>query len=376
MSKTELDKKMFGYNKEQVRQHLEHLDKSHQEELEKLQKSLEEARLARKLSSEKLEELQAAKEERLKPAGFMELALIRAKESTVLLKDKSLKESEEILQGGQEKNNYYEKKAINIKNEMRRTKAYFETVLKHMQQLLEEKGPDSNELPNNNLRKLVSFNNNPQADKSGSKTGEDKENLNVAEEQKLTADGMPNPDIDPKKKEGQQDQFKRVFEKVSRILVKQSLPVTEDEQAAGAEKAEQDSAENNSAAIGTGGFWEEDLTEINPETGEKESDLPDLVLGSASNEAVLNEAAPNPEQIESGVAPNSELHSPAVSAQIMDIRQKYIVGKIAGEDIIDSSGRKIIGKKELITAEVVTAVEKEGKLPELIVNMILPGMEV
>lgn len=67
--------------------------------------------------------------------------------------------------------------------------------------------------------------------------------------------------------------------------------------------------------------------------------------------------------------------SPAVEKEIKTIRHKYVVGKLAGEDLLDSGGKVIILKNELITPEVVEKAEMEGKLPELIINMVIPGLE-
>lgn len=372
MSNTELDRKMFGYSKEQVHRHLEYLEQNHQDQLEKLRFALENARQEKKRSAEKLEELQAAKEKLVKPDGFMELALIRAKEGTSLLKDKSHKESAEILQSAEEKNRDYEKKLINIKNEMRRTKAYFETALQQMQELLEEKKADSNDLNNSKIKRLVSFNKNSQVEKPNVNTAEDKNDQDVSQEEKLTADGMFLPDIDYKKENGQQDDYKRIFEKVSQILVKgrPSQDDAEVEQSACKEKTDEESIpetkELNSDAGDKGSFWDD----------EAQADVPDKKESSEDEPLeVKTEEVQKPEHMQSPVGNDSTPYSPAVSAQIRNIRQKYIVGKIAGEDILDSNGQKIVGKKELITDEIVAAVEKEGKLPELIVNMILPGME-
>jgi len=57
------------------------------------------------------------------------------------------------------------------------------------------------------------------------------------------------------------------------------------------------------------------------------------------------------------------------------IRQKYIVGKIAGQDLFDRNGKLIVGRSSKITSQTVEYADKEGKLPELIINMILPGLE-
>ena len=74
------------------------------------------------------------------------------------------------------------------------------------------------------------------------------------------------------------------------------------------------------------------------------------------------------------VAEEAGKESGALSAEIMSIRNRYIVGKIAGEDLHDADGRLIVAKSGLITAEIVDLAEKAGRLPDLIVNMKIPGM--
>ena len=89
---------------------------------------------------------------------------------------------------------------------------------------------------------------------------------------------------------------------------------------------------------------------------------------------VKAEAAPVKEGAPATVTPEPVVKSSAVEKEIEHIRHKYIVGKLAGEDLLDSEGRVIISKNSTITAEVIAKAEMEGKLSELIVNMILPGM--
>ncbi len=66
--------------------------------------------------------------------------------------------------------------------------------------------------------------------------------------------------------------------------------------------------------------------------------------------------------------------SAAVSKEIRQLRTRYIVGKIAGENLYDRSGRMIVAKGEAITDAVLDTADREGKLAELIVNMIIPGL--
>ena len=65
--------------------------------------------------------------------------------------------------------------------------------------------------------------------------------------------------------------------------------------------------------------------------------------------------------------------SPVSAMEVNALRNKYIVGKLAGEDLYDSAGKTIASKKQVITPEIIEKAEQEGKLSELIINMILPN---
>jgi len=63
----------------------------------------------------------------------------------------------------------------------------------------------------------------------------------------------------------------------------------------------------------------------------------------------------------------------SVRSKINAVRDKYVLGKVAGEDLLDNSGRVIIQKNVSITESVMEMAVKEGKLAELIINMVIPG---
>jgi hypothetical protein len=56
--------------------------------------------------------------------------------------------------------------------------------------------------------------------------------------------------------------------------------------------------------------------------------------------------------------------------RLENIRLKYIVGKIVGEDLVDNKGTVIAIKDSLITAELIDIALMHGKLSELILNMM------
>lgn len=67
--------------------------------------------------------------------------------------------------------------------------------------------------------------------------------------------------------------------------------------------------------------------------------------------------------------------SKAVTEDIIQIRNKYVVGKLAGDNLYDQQGTLIVAKNQVITSEIVDWADQEGKLSELIFNMIIPGLE-
>ena len=102
------------------------------------------------------------------------------------------------------------------------------------------------------------------------------------------------------------------------------------------------------------------------------SPTPIASVAPAASVAPVVQAA---ETMDEPVAEEAGKESGALSAEIMSIRNRYIVGKIAGEDLHDADGRLIVAKSGLITAEIVDLAEKAGRLPDLIVNMKIPGDE-
>jgi hypothetical protein len=66
---------------------------------------------------------------------------------------------------------------------------------------------------------------------------------------------------------------------------------------------------------------------------------------------------------------------PSVASRIAGKQMSYIVGKIAGRDLFGASGELVIGQGQQITPEVVERARAEGKIAELIVYMLIPGLD-
>ncbi len=85
-------------------------------------------------------------------------------------------------------------------------------------------------------------------------------------------------------------------------------------------------------------------------------------------------------------APDHEIPAPASSGRDsnsppkdapkdkLSLAGKYIVGKIAGEDLYDSAGRLIAAKGAKITEDIVRDADKASKLSELIINMTISDL--
>lgn len=63
-----------------------------------------------------------------------------------------------------------------------------------------------------------------------------------------------------------------------------------------------------------------------------------------------------------------------ITREIRQLRYRYIVGKSAGEDLLNNRKELIIAKNQPITEAVVDEAEREGLLALLIVHMTIPGL--
>lgn len=81
------------------------------------------------------------------------------------------------------------------------------------------------------------------------------------------------------------------------------------------------------------------------------------------------------DQAEENAESKPSISQEVVRREIGTTRHKYVLGKIAGEDLLDDAGRVIIKKNDKITESVFDIAQKEGKLADLIIHMVLPGQE-
>lgn len=128
-------------------------------------------------------------------------------------------------------------------------------------------------------------------------------------------------------------------------------------------------------------FWGEinDYLNVSKETPETEEF--DAVIEVVQEEIFAGRAETTSETAERSstvpvIQPKQQAaqESPTLSSEIAAIRNRYIVGKLAGEALHGHDGRLIIGKNQRISARVVQDADQEGKLSDLIIHMIIPAM--
>ncbi|MFC0215184.1 hypothetical protein ACFFK0_22590 [Paenibacillus chartarius] len=134
-----------------------------------------------------------------------------------------------------------------------------------------------------------------------------------------------------------------------------------------------ESVERNAPAAANRTMMNPDIAYPDPESNRKQA--------SAELQAVTQ---PSLAASEPGVAPAKPVDpagGPAAapprssSPELDALKRNYIVGKLAGDDLLGRRGQLIIARHAEITEETVRLAEQEGKLAELIVNMIIQGLE-
>lgn len=123
-------------------------------------------------------------------------------------------------------------------------------------------------------------------------------------------------------------------------------------------------------------FWGEEMYEEDNEDSSKE-----LLDSKVAEKKNLNiEKNPRDKENEERLEQSEEnqnyldqkFENKVIASEINNLRLKYLIGKVTGEDLLDNNGKVIVAKNSLITNDIINMAENEGKLADLIVNMTLP----
>ena len=381
-----ISKKLRGLNIRQVDKCFEQLSKKQRDDVGILKQKIELCSAEKERLYQLMIDRQMEKERLNKSKELLNLALIRAKESASFFQEKAKEEAEDLLRYARKQNENYEWKIQSIQQDISLTKNHVESLLKEMTKLFQEsnlakyKHSEDNMpnkvvgkiLPTGAMKKNFIRSNEQKSDKvpldSGSESSKKEEKLWIADEKRMTADGS--------------------------VVAEQNLNVDKERPvpppAPPSIPEYNKTVDSVSVASSGSSFWDDN-------SDNREDDLvPEKAISAEINPdaneiaATLEEKKPMPPQYQSLIPPAANAvktpadyrapddsfgRSPAISAEINNIRHKYIVGKIAGESLVANDGSIIVAQNQTITAEIVARAEAEGKLPELIVSMILPGME-
>lgn len=378
-----LTKTFRGLNTQEVDQYLEKLKQSQDEEIKNLEKQLENIREEKDLLYKKVYELQEKWANKSEEKELLDLALLRTKNIAELLLQKAINEVKELLDEAEKKNAHNKKKTANLEEEIAIIQTQIQSMLESLNSVFKE---TDNEKTSQFSNKIISFN-----DIMHEKKAKDNEKENIEEniwqeEQPITADGTRVSDFtkNTNVKENNQ-QFKKMMDKLAKVLNNQEEEKELEENNINENDfgAEQDHKAEDEIASTANENEEPENSEITStqviETSsiniEETTQMRDEDKKVEIEEEIQREIDNLEKQEQTVLKDKKDTGSPAISAEINNIRFKYITGKIAGRDLYDPTGELIIAKGKVITSEIVARVETEGKLPELIVNMILPGME-
>ena len=379
--------KLLGYRKREVDSYFQKLKENHSLELSQLQRQLEETLSEKYTLSEKLDRLQEKWATRFEGEDFITLTVNRVKEMTEILMQKAALDAEKVLKEAEKEQAADKQKIADIEEEIVTTKKQIKSLLEELASIMKdtEKSVPETEQLSNKIIKLNEIINERNLRNQEKDLSDFDSNDQWAEEKEIAADGTPFFESENEKREDEEaGRLKRMMNKLAQKLNKEEI--TKEDFTA--EAAEEESGSENISANHEEieEFWKTSDTENNStqenrtQSIQKAEDMLDHYKTQTSEMIKTQLKDYSDEKIENSTEENASSDggnsgSPAVASEIINTRFKYIAGKLAGKDLIGNNGEAIITKGATITKEIISKAETEGKLPELIVNMVLPGME-
>ena len=384
--------RLMGLNRNQVDDYLENLNKTSQERIEfakeRIKLELEENSKLQLL----LDKLKTEKETYLSQEKYIEASKKRLKDTLLALDKVTSEEIEKNLSSIKDKLSSYDKRLELAKKEIQTTRSNIDELFHKIKGALQEEKKaepeeefDFSDDSRNNIKLLPFLKEKPKNETSEEPIGneivldlpkeaikedieEDVSYMKKSENQKVTADGLSIKDLD-KISANLGHQPSRISKKLE--INEDIIPKKE----FNGFWSDSDSSYKTMNANADNIIAPEAIIPTNSIT--KKDPISEIYQGGSSGIPlfVKPEAAPTVNSIPPRVPqPDTAAASPTVAKEIELIRHRYIVGKLSGEDMYDSEGRLIISKNTVITPEIIVKAETEGKLPDLIVNMILPGI--
>lgn len=347
--------RFFGLNKVDVNNYLDSLIKEHYKILEGLEKELESLvkerdRLLAELADAKKEEIRYEDEvvegEEKSSDQVISDAYKRLEKTVALINMIADEESAQLVQSANKKLEEYDKIIANLQEYINEKKKRIESLLSDVLGILKanietvasKHGDRDKETPEKKLEKFEYI----EKESAGIFEGEPLEKaLEHFRSEKITADGtslnsLPKLLMFQKKHAAKIDELK--------LAAGDESPDTDETD----ELLEEAGPDHKDGEAGQIGSRYEELFKMFDE---------DMAAELENQEQEQEHKPENPQSDDQN---------------IKKMRNTLIIGKIAGEDILDSENNVIIPKGKVLTEEDVALAEKEAKLPELIINMHLP----
>lgn len=400
-----LSQRLIGYNRKQVDEYIEEISITHQKTVNFLKDNIENHRMEKERLLGELSVLKSFNQGGEKSKELLELALKRAVKTIALINKMSEEDVENIMEEAKNKVLLHEKEAQDLERDMEAQRTEIDQLLYKVQLVFQEKvkdlhQPESHEKTeeknahkiqvtahkskniNATLERILTNNDWHKAMKQLNKGKVDKilldkpENI-AAESERMTADGFSLPHLKKfNEKKGPGD----ALAKQEKKLKKEGMADTfwEDWNEPAAKNDAVSYRLNNVVKLPEEIFTREEkvlqdaVSSVLPSSDQKEEQV-----AAQEEEQIISDGKDNQKTFEAATnKPFNESYkgSSSVNQEIEKIREKYIVGKIAGNDLLDQNGKVIIAKHGVISSEVVKAAEREGKLAELIVNMSLSDL--
>jgi hypothetical protein len=404
----DISKKLGGINAIQVEEYLNSLKIHHDKELSDIRQKIDAANSQKNKLLHELFEFQKVKKELEVKKKRLEFSKERLEQSISAIKMRASKECEELLEKARERTKSYDEKIDEANEQIRKTVSIIDAMLKKMADFVKEGKEDYDEkltlIEKGNLSNIVPYlkkkaakSEIPPGDETEADIKEEKkeiideakekvDNLCEIEQLKMTSDGMSMSSA-----------------RTSVVDSKNELEADDETKTKLNNKVESDAGNGNPSDIVNKpiieSLWDDIDNDDISAIGNEDSKIPanpinnfnERVQPSVEEAAATFEEPTKASSLDSGsqnINKQADLYSSkdvqpketsqksmAIDSEINMLRNKYIVGKIAGEQLLDSMGRVIAAKNAIITLEIVDIADREGKLSELIINMVLPEME-
>jgi len=365
---------MMEISSEQLEGTLKDIKDKNREKLQNIKEKIQNLRKENEKLSEHQRNLKFQIQEEMKNEEFMKFALYKAHERAPVFFELTNKEVKELISIGERTEEIYNNKIGEYSKLIKETQHTLEGLLKnvlHENENLAEKLRSFMDqhsslkfLPikeDDNIKEVKNSKMNPHKTKKSN-------SLNVVEH---------------KKAESNQE---RPYEEIDQVFIKALTSKSNIVKADSCNKEEK--LQKNTGS----NFWDSELfNEINNEeicedtnfiSSEAESHTYKIDLNGNKNkpkntyeENKLQEKVKKEHTQEKNKLSKKEdtpNESKALASDINNIRSKYLIGKVTGEDLLDNEGKIIVPKDSLITNDIIKFAEEEGKLAELIVNMTIP----